>query len=122
MHPEWLLEGKWTPFYQVPRFRDADACLEMLARQELRTIGGAAYTYWYFLLSDELDGRAAVYGYAAETPWRLDLLLRDVPITDNVGAGGSQQLFDFGLLCASIDESQKRPPLVITGFHSWGEC
>ncbi len=120
VHPEWLLEGKWSPFYQMPRFRNADDCLKMLARKELRSIGGAAFTSWYFLLSDEPDGRAAVYGYASDTPWRLELLLREIPITDNVGAGGSQQLFDFGLLCASLEPRFEYPRLIKTGFDSWG--
>ena len=118
--PEWLLEGKRTPFHQMPRFRNADDCLAMLARKELRSQGGAPYSSWYFLLSDEPNGRAAVYGYASETPWRLDLLLSDVPVTDNVGAGGSQQLFVFGLLCTTLEPKSRHSRLLETGFDTWG--
>ena len=118
--PEWLLEGKGTPFHQTPRFRSADDCLGTLAERELRSKVGTPYTSWYFLLSDEPNGRAAIYGYASEMPWRLDLLLRDVPITDNVGAGGSRQIFDFGLLCATIEGKHEHQGLFEPGFASWG--
>ncbi len=120
VHTDWLLEGRFTPFYEMAQFRATSECLDALAKGELRSKRGAAYTAWYFLLSDEPEGRAAVYGYAAETPCRLDLLLRDVPIRDSIGAAGSRQIFDFGVLCAAIDPSLERPALVETGFDSWG--
>ena len=120
MDPEWLLEGKDTPFRQAPRFRSAYECLETLADGELRSKAGTPYTSWYFLLSDEPNGRAALYGYAPETPWRSDLLLHNVPITDDVGGGGSRQLFDFGVLCATIEAKHQHQGLFEPGFASWG--
>jgi hypothetical protein len=105
IQPTWLLTGNSAPFYQEPRFRDAEDCLRSLVLGQLASPAGAAYTHWYLVLCDSEDGSAAIYGYSSAAPYQYDLILRDVPMSDHVGTTGSRQIFEFALLAAAIDPS-----------------
>jgi hypothetical protein len=112
VYPQWLLNGESHPYYQDPLFHDSRECLNALASGEMKPNPGAPYSHWYFVLSNEEMGRAAVYGYSNSAPHRWDLVLRSVPIGGHVGAGGTIEIFQFALLCAATDLNLARRPIL----------
>jgi hypothetical protein len=120
VYPQWLLNGELHPYYQDPLFHDSRECLNALASGEMKPRSGAPYSHWYFVLSDEAMGRAAVYGYSNSAPHRWDLILAEVPIGGHVGAGGTREIFQFALLCAATDVTLSRPPIVDRNLFKFG--
>ena len=120
VYPAWLLNGEMHPYYQDPLFHDSRECLDALASGHMKPGSGKPYTHWYFILSDETVGRAAVYGYSRPAPHRWDLILRDVPIGGHVGGGGTREIFQFALLCAATDVTLSRPPIVDRDIFKFG--
>ena len=125
LSPDWLLDGIGTPFFQEPRFKGYGApneCWRFLIANKIKCKDGSPYTFWYFVLSDEADGRASIFGYSDSAPWRVDLLLTNIPIGENLGGTGMQQFFAFSIMCAAIDPSLTRPTLVRADFHTLGRA
>ncbi len=116
----WLLEGKMQPYYQDALYHDSRACLNALALETEKPKSQEAYTNLYFVLSDERAGRADVYRHIRSAPHRWDLLLRSVPIGGHVGAGGTSEIFQFGLFCAAIDVTLARPAILDRNLNTFG--
>lgn len=93
----WLENGDLEPFAQSPKYRSPLDLFHAVYKS------GSAYSRMFFVLSNERRGEAAVFGQSTNT-LRFDLLLRDVPIHDDVGAGGASDLDDFCLFLAALDK------------------
>jgi len=123
INKSWLLNGDATPYGQSAMFRDGMQCAQALASKSLKPSDGTKYRAWYFLLTEEEEeGQAAILGQLEENPYRFDLIISGVPFFEGVGAGGTNAILNFGLLCALTDStmSANGGRLLQSGFECWG--